>query len=1734
MVRLHTVLILMLLLAFASCKQSGEEGEKSVTVETSGIEEPVSIYLNGVLINSEYDLDEYVKGGDPLVFTVKVKNNSKFKIFDLDLQFSEFSITNYNFSTNDAGLKQFPGKNGTCDRTLLSGQSCTIELQFTSIVSGQISQNIIISYKNLLQEDSKQFSLTILSGTPASLLFDPNENNFTFGAPTGAAGKPLLEREYRVTETKVLTVKNFGELRARNIVPTLNQTCKSYLDNTCPAPPNPGDIAYEWENINCPNVLYAGESCQVRVSLTNWNQGSNPHYKEITFQSTLKFDYGKDPLGNTAALNGNFFVISTNIEARFESSLSSLVFEEVLTVGNRDSRTFRAKNTGYQAGILRKFIFYPAGSSTPAFYCQKESSPMLACYHMDDTPAVLNDLPFFIEDKETCMSSANDILIPDTSGCLFTLYFQPSNLKMVGGTEEYDIRFEYDSLFLNQQTIVQNSFVDIFTEGEYRAAAKLAVTGFNIEGMDIPFNRTDVDGVPGYDFGRWTLMLKDYYEKVNISFTFTNQGETVASNTTGMDGSGNSILMAGTNPITSFTPSAYQSLSLPSSTCSNILPGQSCVLSMKFSAIYRDATECTPNDVEECVHQSLFDFVESYKSPNNYKLFKLEYDNGAKYTDANITSTTQDMDRKEVATKMYGIPVTAGKLGEYRSVHAVDPSDPGDFIGEVLEKTFLVRNIGTGTIPYIRAFGMNNCTGAPSCPAENDNHHFEYLPTDPALLSTYSAEDCLDIINWQDDNVYDDRGDLLVEEACLFTVRMQYQNHFYDTQTWEDTATNPLSVFWKKSLLGTNYMYSLNPTEGDDEVIAYFRWVYFNGDGDNPNKDGWAYDLNLAATYTHLGDPAEYHNGLRYMNSDDEPRVVFRESPHLVPTLMQPVTSALLYREEFTRDALLDYAGNSLAGVNPAKTFPEVWVYGSTDFFNFDITGATPALEDANPDYTYAWKSIGAARANIGLCSDCDYQIHLGAFPAGQAIKFGFSLQNLRASTSGKISGLNFTGDPEFTFDPSPMLNSVVAGTTFAAFTGSFTGTADELNYGTFYYTVDNNIGTGTWTYKVLITAKSVANAPFLTFDQQRYDVTTYDPETFPGTPPDEVLDTGSTTAVTGTINNDAVTGTLTDSNSVTLEMVKLENVDTNTGYIKKRINITNASTAYSMNNFHYYFRNAVTQDTPHDMGAVIGFSSSTNCTTSLATNGSAGDSCYIDLKYQPNIFAAGGNYYLTFVYEVESNRFIKQNILVSLSPLDPSNLTMVGYGAPQEVALPGDNVTTGYRIDFGEVTLDQLPKVLSYGPIDIANDSASLRASFLKSYREFLGDPNAANPTTGSGTDFSGEEFFKIYETTKVEVYANNECFVGEDPSGVEEYEKGFLEDGVTKCQLMVNLSLDINTAAKILDKASADDMNGFVVFLPYYSFQRINVNSLKFFFTGTIKPDEFTSGGNAYNIIGKDNRTISFEFIQGTANNPGVGDIAGYRVYYSDNTAAFNNVLTSPTPHLPDMYESVSSLYAQFDQGIDFVERGKFYYFKIVAIRQNANYTAGNFPGLPAGYFLSDGDMPIVRVMVPKFGHSYIYSLDAMVKKDVEGGGAADPMTYADALMTCGSLNTTITENGVTKNKTYKLITAPIWNSVKYSVEDTNYSSWGDPLSLPHWIGPSIYDVANVFASNPYFDPGESSQCFADDKSCYLKCEDGCAADRMVVGGFYGYPSAVDYTSYLGETFPLGHARCYIDVAP
>ena len=104
-----------------------QEQQDTVVVETKGIEE-----VPTVEIENNGDLGEFLIDSDPHITELKIKNNSQFDIFDIDLKFEKSFESNadINYMPNELDEAIFPGLDGTCDRKLAPGDLCSVFLKF--------------------------------------------------------------------------------------------------------------------------------------------------------------------------------------------------------------------------------------------------------------------------------------------------------------------------------------------------------------------------------------------------------------------------------------------------------------------------------------------------------------------------------------------------------------------------------------------------------------------------------------------------------------------------------------------------------------------------------------------------------------------------------------------------------------------------------------------------------------------------------------------------------------------------------------------------------------------------------------------------------------------------------------------------------------------------------------------------------------------------------------------------------------------------------------------------------------------------------------------------------------------------------------------------------------------------------------------------------------------------------------------------------------------------------------------------------------------------------------------------------------------------------------------------------------------------------------------------------------------------------------------------------------------
>ncbi len=552
------MLVLALIFIVAGCNtKKGED----VEVNTSGIYTPVSITYNFEELGTSYDFGEYLIGSGPTIYKITVRNNSFFPITDLNLSMSTFESFGFSFEKLEDGKNKFPGKTGTCTATLAPAHSCVIALQFETNISKQYTQPITISYLNYIDSASKTINLTVLAGNPASLIFENEITNYYFGELVGMAQIPVLEREINQEYSQIIKVINAGDLKARNLINSnfiLSQTCNSAFTNDCPAGQN---TAYRITH-DCPVELKNSEFCHISLFFKPLNQAATPDMKKVRYDSTLKINYKTSSQGTDASLNAYVTTNSVNIEAWFETSIESQVFENRIVVGNRDTRAFRVNNRGYRSGFMRKLVFKDLlGLHMASCVANPLTTPWLECY--DETVTfikTLEDFPFKVKDKDLCLASPFDDgkVIPVDQGCQFDVLFQPSVAYQVARIFNLELFAEFDSLWKGLSTIQENQLHLVTAESQH--AAKIIPTGISYNNNVYPIESNLVSTVT-FNAGRIGLMSQTNYRRKPLMVTFRNVGGVAASLVIAKDGRNNNIPQKELNPtgvtIGTFNPKYF-------------------------------------------------------------------------------------------------------------------------------------------------------------------------------------------------------------------------------------------------------------------------------------------------------------------------------------------------------------------------------------------------------------------------------------------------------------------------------------------------------------------------------------------------------------------------------------------------------------------------------------------------------------------------------------------------------------------------------------------------------------------------------------------------------------------------------------------------------------------------------------------------------------------------------------------------------------------------------------------------------------------------------------------------------------------------------------------------------------------------------------------------------------------------------------------------------------------------
>ncbi len=1771
MVRL---LILALMLSLAGC--NSQQSASDVQINTSGIFTPVSISYDHKELKDIYDFGEYLIGSGPALYILTVTNNSLFPVTQLSLTMDSFESFGFSFEKTDEGKTIFPGKTGTCGTTLLPTQSCTIVLQFETNISKFYEQPVTISYLNYIEAASKIVTLQVLAGNPASLVFDNEITNYYFGELIGMAQLPVIERDINQEYSQILRITNAGDLRARNIIGNIGitQTCASAFTKSCPAGQN---TAYRITH-NCPKDLAHGESCEITLFFKPLNQALTQEMKNVRYDGVVKISYKTSANGTDAALNGYATTTSTNIEAVFETSIESQIFENTIVVGNRDMRSFRVNNRGFRTGFLRKLVFKDLlGVNVASCVADTGTTPWLQCY--DSTLAnikSLADFPFKIKDKNDCLASPINTgkIIPVDQGCQFDILFQPSITYQTAKTFNLQIFAEFDSLWKGVSNIVENE-LHTLTSQSLNAAKLIPVSILynNVGFANEPFVN---DTLVTYQGGRVGLMSPKNYKRRSLLVTFKNTGGVNATAVLGKDGRNNNVPQKELNPtgvsLGQILPHYYTGSMISTSNCTEISPGASCTMQFNFAPVtLYDWDKNAQNMFDVVLHDDLG--TPAYnESLDSYKQFIFTYQDGSTYTDANTTTAVVDSGANQGEARLKMDLVEKGQLDDY-STQGFGAGTLNQ--GSLYRREIKFSNIGTKDIPYLPYVGdrnllpLNNITGTRVVATNPSKLDADTLDCLNIFDFYYKATDTLPIINARS-NVW---APFPVGTDCILTIEF-----FPMIRTFAkiDAESN---VATTKGISRNNYYSTNNTILGWDyksTVYLDFKFALNAYDGDVTDP------LAVGPFASQFG---KFLPGKSLVAG-----TTYRQLAKINPYSPRPMASSLIYRPGWTRPSASDEAGSAYL---VSSIIPAAW------FFS-DFTEENSAFSGFDADFFKGLLTksfFPLSLPTLPNLANYDFVYYLGAVPSGVALNGSLTLANtgntgatLKSSTINTILRPNPMATSQH-FSTSlttlayPLNLAAVTTITGASVTGrASTYTFSATDAGVYASELLINYEDGAYTSpgpflfpsavpdprvkkivqrKILVVAEITNATPELKLDVQDYDVSTDDLN-----PAVESLGAINTTPMTYFEDNTPILNLLTFSS------IKIPTPVRKDSYIKKRFIFYNPSATTAIQDVKLFFRSSAATYSRDGLQAPSTYylclsGSQSNaalaavnnlnvaqpmCTGTCGTtafNLAPNGSCYIEVRYQPNATAISKSATLTAVHKVDTDRYVHRNIDLNFAPQDPAAVTITNR-SPQVIRTSGGTMNS-YALDFGAPIQTANPMVFTYDAattggwnkmLQLNNPSTVTKASFLKSYQLYykqfvntgISDAALKVKEPVYPTDYtksvSGILYTLIWQQNypssvnpRVQIWANQQCLVGDNTGAW--FQKGFLG---ASCRMIPVLFADINYINRTLSTSIAADMDPNSVRIQYYNANRTSTGAVTIHFTGSMKPNNASvsapTGLNFYQNVQATNASsgqVIFKWAEMNPATAALGAIVGYRVYYADTSAPLNTVFpAAATPYI-DAPVNGTGIYQLTHNNLG---SNRFKYYRIFPIRYNAAYTHTPNPfGLTSGKYLSDPNVPVLPVVVPNNLFIYQHAGRYLIEKGVFD---VNLLTNAVAKTKCTSrIRLAVTQGTAFQQYSYAMINQAVWDAIKGRADGSSYNLTDYPL----WLDSSVVNIHAKLSGNAQYIP-TADMSFLDATSIFYIKKTGCGTNcsgNTAVANAFGRPN---YTSYIEPTVNFAGARCYIQL--
>lgn len=709
-------LLMLTTLMVSSCKQ---DLAKVLTAVTDQIMVPVS-----VTVTPYEDLGEVIVGEEPVELTVTVKNNSSDRIQKLALNIDK-TQTLLKFKENEEGIAVTPGLGGTCGTTLSPGKSCKYIMLFNPRKSGVFNIPINFNYENLIEPQTKTFTITALTGEPASLVFTNDTSTYNLG---------VLEQTEPVKKLLQLEVANMGGLSARDIEPLLVNSS--------------ANDAFKIEENTCPKILPPLQKCTLKLSYMPYN--NNYTDPTIEYKSQLTFSYLRDSKNTKSSLNGYFSFISATIEAKFKENFKTVDFGTLYT-GNKLKKSVRVTNTGYREGIIKEMIITD-DQGNALTTCKKAATGNILDCNKD-----LKDFPYLIEDTNSCFENPVLGIVGSNAGesCYFGITYWPS-LTWESGSQSIHyfnhakISLKYDSQWKGEPNIVvKNEMFELFAD--FLSAGKMALTEVAINNMPMdPTKITYASNSALLDFGRVALVSSNIYTTL-IKITWKNVGENIVI----MDNvSDKHSPIANLITDLGYNLNPYFLQIKTSAGCGFISPGASCSLSFNLAPVVQASASLE----DGYMFDDLTDLTKKIKT------FALTYNDGSKFED----------DGTAASLRTFNSHLTA-KLIKKGSLAFTSPTAISNTIinGNSLIQNLCLTNVGTGEIYAIvnHATENFNPSGRTVWP-----YKVQDLGTVASSCPTAATKDCYDIIYPYGQTlpmVPDQSKFLAAGETCVLSVEIK-------------------------------------------------------------------------------------------------------------------------------------------------------------------------------------------------------------------------------------------------------------------------------------------------------------------------------------------------------------------------------------------------------------------------------------------------------------------------------------------------------------------------------------------------------------------------------------------------------------------------------------------------------------------------------------------------------------------------------------------------------------------------------------------------------------------------------------------------------------------------------------------------------------------------------------------------------------------------------------------------